>query len=76
MVCKWCKNEEITNLALHNRWYHWECTRCKKLFEDNDKYHEHCRVVHSKIYCDRCYRMYKNRNDLKMVRRSFLHSNP
>ncbi|KAA1109562.1 hypothetical protein PGTUg99_021188 [Puccinia graminis f. sp. tritici] len=65
-VCKWCKDEKITDLAIHNRWYHRECTRCKKLFEDNKKYHDHCRIVHSTIYCQFCYIMFKNSNDLKM----------
>ncbi|POW06257.1 hypothetical protein PSHT_10455 [Puccinia striiformis] len=65
-VCKWCKDVEIVSLALHNRWSHRECTICKKLFEDHDLYYKHCRIVHSQIYCVGCYRIFKNKNDLKM----------
>ncbi|OAV98785.1 hypothetical protein PTTG_05348 [Puccinia triticina 1-1 BBBD Race 1] len=72
-VCKWCKDVEIENLKYHNTWYHEECTRCKKTFENHEKFHAHCRAVHSKIYCESCYRMYKNRNDLKMHSLSHCH---
>ncbi|KNE90396.1 hypothetical protein PSTG_16142 [Puccinia striiformis f. sp. tritici PST-78] len=72
-VCKWCKDVEIVSLALHNRWSHRECTICKKLFEDHDLYYKHCRIVHSQIYCVGCYRIFKNKNDLKMHHLSHRH---